>query len=155
MRKKLLLALPILAVAALLSSCSFSGGKTIYALYNYGGMQYAGTYYENIVYNNEKNMTPETLCALVVGYEDIIQHPTGLRKVPPPGICAEYGYLLLKPETATTFAQNATDVQKNWYKTEDYPAFFKSRGIEMLKKEIEIYPESKTFIEPFIEKLSK
>lgn len=153
MRKKLLLALPTLAVAALLSSCS--GGKMLYTLYNYGGMQYAGTYYENIVYNNEKNMTPETLCALVVGYEDIIQHPTGLRKMPPPGICAEYGYLLLKPGTATTFAQNATDVQKNWYQTDDYPAFFKNRGIEMLKKEIELYPESKTFIEPFIEKLSK
>ena len=81
--------------------------------------------------------------------------PGGSRQVPPPGICAEYGYILLLPETAETFLNNATTAQKKLFKSDDYGVLFTERGKEMLQKEIELYPESAKFIEPLIKKLAR
>ena len=86
-------------------------------------------------------------------YEDLVKHPGGTRRVPPPGICAEYGYMLLIPENAEIFANTATNLQKKTYRSTDYASFFPKLGKEMLLKEIELYPESAKFIEPLIERL--
>ena len=88
-------------------------------------------------------------------YEDIVTHPGGMRRMPPPGICAEYGYMLLIPENAETFAKYATSMQKRTFASSDYASFFPEKGKEMLMKEIELYPESAKFIAPLIERLCK
>ena len=70
-----------------------------------------------------KRSTDKDLETLKANYEDIIaKEAKGTRAVPPPGVCADYGFLLLQ----------AGENQK---------------GMDLLKKEIALYPESKVFIE--------
>ena len=59
---------------------------------------------------------------LIKSYQQIIKKQEGTRKTVPPGIYADYGFILLQSG-----------------KTEE--------GKEMLIKEISLYPESKVFIE--------
>lgn len=125
------------------------------SLYYWGGIQNGTTTYENLAYQSYDKQTPKSLCNLVAAYENMVTNPGGTRQVPPPGICAEYGYLLLQPETAETFLNNATPIQKKLFSSEDYSALFQERGKEMLQKEIELYPESAKFIEPLIKKLAR
>lgn len=146
MRKLLSLALSVL----LLSSCGVT------SLYYWGGGEGSTTTYENLSYNDYKKQSPDAVCKLICVYEDMVSHPGGIRQMPPPGICAEYGYLLLQPTTAQIFAANATRSQKRAFgDAEDYSAMFSERGKEMLQKEMEYYPESKQFIEPLIRKLAQ
>lgn len=140
---------PVLAVL-FLSSCSITQ-----PLYYWGGTQNGTTTYENLAYQSYDKQTPKSICNLVAVYENMVTQPGGTRRVPPPGICAEYGYMLLQPETATAFAENATNSQKKLFKTDDYGAYFQTRGKELLEKEIEYYPESIKFIQPLIKKLAK
>lgn len=140
-----------LAIAVvLLSSCGMTK-----SLYYWGGTQNGTTTYENLAYQSYDKQTPKSLCNLVAAYENMVTNPGGTRQVPPPGICAEYGYLLLQPETAETFLNNATPIQKKLFNSEDYSALFQERGKELLQKEIELYPESAMFIEPLIKKLAR
>lgn len=143
-------ALPIALAAVLLSSCG-----TTNSLYYWGGQASGITAYENLAYNSYDKQTPKSLCELICVYEKMVSNPGGTRQVPPPGICAEYGYMLLNPETAETFMNNATASQKKLFKGSDYSIVFRERGEEMLKKEIEYYPESAKFIEPLIKKLAR
>lgn len=146
MKRLLSLALSVL----LLSSCGVT------TLYYWGGGEGGTTTYENLSYNDYKRQSPDAVCKLICVYEDMVSHPGGTRQVPPPGICAEYGYLLLQSATAQTFAENATRSQKRVFDdTDDYAALFSERGKEMLQKEIEYYPESRQFIEPLIQKLAR
>lgn len=141
----------VLFVACLiLSSCG-----TTTSLYYWGGESNGATTYEQLAYKSYDKQTPESLCKLVVAYEDIIKHPTGTRKMPPPGICAEYGYLLLQPETAEIFVKSATSAQKRAFEGTDYNMLFRQRGEEMMKKEIELYPESAIFIAPLIKRFTE
>lgn len=147
MRKILLLIL----FAVCLSSCGVST-----SLYNWGGLGLSGTSaYEQLAYKNFDKQSPKSVCGLVSMYEGLVTKPGGLRQVPPPGICAEYGYLLLLPETAVTFNENATDVQKKLFTSIEYSAFFREYGLELMAKEMEYYPESTKFIKPLIERFSK
>ena len=141
----------ILTVSAfILNSCGTP------SLYYWGGEKLDGTTnYENLAYKDYKSQTPDALCKLIYLYEDMVSNPGGTRSVPPPGICAEYGYLLLLPETADTFSENATYKQRNLFSGTDYGEIFYERGKEMLEKEIEYYPESNQFIEPLIKKLTE
>ena len=141
----------ILAIAVvMLSSCG-----TTSPLYYWGGMQSGTTTYENLAYQSYKKQTPKSLCGLIAVYENMVTNPGGTRQVPPPGICAEYGYLLLTPGTAETFMNNATPAQKKLFNSSDFNAAFLERGKELLLKEIELYPESAKFIEPLIKKLAR
>ena len=146
MKKILILALASFA----LISCGISSN-----LYYWGGVQNGATTYENLAYKNYDKQTPESLCKLICMYEDIVSNPGGTRRMPPPGICAEYGYMLLIPENATIFAEHATAMQKRTFASGDYASFFPQKGKEMLQKEIELYPESAKFIAPLMEKLCK
>lgn len=141
----------ILAFVSLgLASCGLTS-----SLYYWGGTQNGATAYENLAYRNYDKQSPESICKLICMYEDIVSYPGGTRKMPPPGICAEYGYMLLIPENADVFAKYATASQKRTFNTTDYASFFPEKGKEMMQMEIELYPESAKFIGPLIERLCK
>ena len=106
----------ILAVVSFsLASCGLTS-----SLYYWGGAQNGTTTYENLAYRHYDKHTPESICRLICMYEDIVTHPGGMRRMPPPGICAEYGYMLLIPENAETFAKYATSMQKRTFASSDY-----------------------------------
>ncbi len=141
-------------ILALLSFAFTSCGITS-SLYYWGGVQNGATTYENLAYNNYDKQSPESLCKLLCMYEDIVSNPGGTRRMPPPGICAEYGYMLLIPENAAIFAEYATAMQRRTFASVDYASLFPEKGKEMLQKEMELYPESAKFIAPLIERLCK
>ncbi|WP_297176095.1 DUF4810 domain-containing protein [uncultured Porphyromonas sp.] len=101
-----------------LSSCGST--SKLYSWYNYEPVSYAVA----------KNPTPERIETLKKVYERLINEPKGSRKMPPPGICAEYGYLLYKQGQ-------------------------QERGLRLLEREIELYPESTFFIGNLIKQLKK
>ena len=140
----------VLGVACLiLSSCATT------SLYYWGGYANGATTYEHLAYKSYDKQTPESICKLIVAYEDMVKNPGGTRQIPPPGICAEYGYLLLQPETAEAFAGAATPAQKKFFEESDYNTLFRQRGEEMLQKEIELYPESAPFIAPLVKRFTE
>lgn len=99
--------------------CSCASPK----LYSWG--KYQTTSY-NYLKNNDEKSTQE----LVKTYQNIIDKQTGTRGVVPPGVYADYGFLLLQ-------------INKS------------SEGKKMLAKEIELYPESKVFIDRILKKIEK
>ena len=139
---------------SLVTFCLTSCGLTS-SLYYWGGVQNDATTYENLAYKNYDKQTPESICKLICMYEDIVANPGGTRKMPPPGICAEYGYMLLVPENAEIFAKYATSSQKRTFASTEYATFFPEKGKQLMLKEIELYPESEKFIAPLIERLCK
>ena len=111
--------------------------------------------YESLSYKRADKENPKVICQVIEMYEDLLANPGGLRKMPPPGICAEYGYLLLNQDTAEIFAKHATSMQKRTFDSADYAASFPEKGKQLMLKEIELYPESAKFIAPLIERLCK
>lgn len=138
--------LTVLAVVLSVSSCGVT------TLYNWGGSQNGTTLYESLAYKSYDIQTPQNVCDMIYMYDKVINNPGGQRQMPPPGICAEYGYLLLKPETAGVFAEYAKPKHKAVFEGDDYAAIFKELGIEMFEKEIRLYPESAVFLTPLIKK---
>ena len=98
-----------------LSSCS----NEVYKYYDYDNLLYA---YSTTDFS-EKEMKRFSR-----KYTKIVDSPKGKRKLPPPGACAEYGYLL--------YLQGKTVEAK-----------------EYLIKEAVIYPESQTYIDALIKTL--
>lgn len=137
---------------ALFASCSGPSN-----LYNWGRPHNSDNYtrYDELSYNSFDKQSPESMCELLCFYEYMIKNPGGARNVIPPGICAEYGYLLLKPETAGMFLQYATAKQKKVFgDMDDYSSYFHERGLELLEREMELYPESAIFLSPIIKQMS-
>ena len=132
----------LLAAGLLLSAC----GPTAQILYNWGGDTDGVTEYERVSYRTAAKQSPESLCAMLVTFERLVSRPGGWRRVPPPGICAEYAWLLSQPETATIFAEHASNHQKTMLGFS--PAQFRDRSRELFEMEMEYYPESITFIKP-------
>jgi len=89
---------------------------------------YSWSNYETTSYNYLKASNEKTSADLVKSYQEIIKKQEGTRGVVPPGIYADYGFLLLQLNKTT-------------------------EGKEMLMKEIELYPESKVFIDRILKKL--
>lgn len=139
----------LFTIICLASSCGVS------TLYYWGGTQNGATAYENLAYKDYKTQTPEAMCKLICVYQDMVSNPKGIRNMPPPGICAEYGYLLLQPDTANIFAEYATLSQRTYFDSSDFTEIFPELGKELLQKEITYYPESSRFITPLIEKLTQ
>ena len=148
---KLIRLIMILTVGLLLSAC----GPTAQVLYNSGGEPDGVTKYERLAYRSSAVQSPESLCAMLVMYEALVNHPGGLRQVPPPGICSEYAWLLAQPETAATFAAHATARQKAAFGFTDYSGGFRERSRELFELEMRYYPESIAFIKPLAERLFK
>jgi len=85
---------------------------------------------EDAAYTYTKRQTEEALTKAMVQYEKVIKKQKGTRMVVPPGVNAEYGYLL-------------------------YKAGKKKEGLALLKAEKETYPESERFISRIIKQLEK
>ena len=83
---------------------------------------YSWENYDNTSYNYLKNSDEKSTQALIKTYQKLIEKQKGTRQAVPPGVYADYGFILLQAD-----------------KIED--------GKKMLQKEIELYPESKVFIE--------
>lgn len=148
MRKATLIA--TLMMAAICSSCTSS-------LYYWGSSKSTkpGDWaYEKATYNYYNKHTNESLYDLLVVYEDMVSNPGGDRNMVPPGICAEYGYLLLLPETPAIVAEQASSRQLKRMGLNNGPESYYEKGIALLKKEIELYPEAEKFIAPLLKKLS-
>ncbi len=77
--------------------------------------------YEDASYKHYKQGTDEAKAELMATYEKMINKQIGTRKTVAPGIYAEYGFMLIQSGKA-------------------------EEGINYLKKEVELYPESKVFI---------
>lgn len=136
--------LAILASALLLAtSCGVSAPTT---LYYWGGSSGTTSAYDDASYRLSRKQSPEAVCRLICVYEDMVRHPGGSRQVPPPGICAEYAYLLLLPETATSFGETATREQMNYFEGGDYATLFAERAEQMIQMEMDNYPESVPFL---------
>lgn len=85
--------------------------------------------YNQAQYQHNKKQTDETMNNLLAVYEDIIKKKDkGTRKEVPPGIYADYGYLLIQKG----------EIEK---------------GKEMLEKEIAIYPESERIVAYILNKI--
>lgn len=86
--------------------------------------------YEDATYQYSKKQTDDLKAKMMEQYLKLINKQTGTRKVVPPGLYAEYGYAL-------------------------YMGGKKDEGLEFLKKEIQLYPESKNYISRIIKQLEK
>jgi len=91
---------------------------------------YSWNNYETTSYNYLKNSDEKSTQELIETYKKIIKKQTGIRKVVPPGVYADYGFLLLQSD-------------------------MKVEGMAMLQKEIELYPESRIFIERILKILEE
>lgn len=109
----------IIAFLCMLSlfSCSTPG------LYTWG-------HYQEAAYHHTKDANEESQKILAENYVQIINHQKGTRKTVPPGIYADYGFLLL---------QNNKEKE----------------GKEMLEKEMKLYPESRVFITRILKMMKK
>lgn len=116
--KKLLFSIGIVVGSMFSTSCS--SPQTLYSWYDY----------EDATYQYSKKTTDELQLKVLEQYQKVTDKQKGLRGVVPPGMYAEYGYLL--------------------YKTGK-----KDQGLGFLKKEIELYPESNTYISRIIKQLEK
>jgi hypothetical protein len=96
-----------------LSSCSSK--KALYSWANYDATSY----------NYNKNRDEKSVTKLIDTYNKVIDKQKGSRGCVPPGIYADYGFLL---------------IQNN--KIEE--------GEKMISKEISLYPESKIFLEKIL-----
>ncbi|SDD10841.1 DUF4810 domain-containing protein [Williamwhitmania taraxaci] len=86
--------------------------------------------YETASYNYLKNSDEKSTQELIASYQKIIEKQNGSRGVVPPGIYADYGFVLLQA--------NRT-----------------KEGKAMLLKEVALYPESKVFIDRILTLLDK
>jgi hypothetical protein len=86
--------------------------------------------YQEDSYKYLKNADDKSLKQLTETYEKMIKKQNASRAAVPPGVYADYGYLLIKAG-----------------KVKD--------GKAMLQKEVELYPESKVFVSQIIKRLEK
>ncbi|MGC3976898.1 MAG: DUF4810 domain-containing protein [Paludibacteraceae bacterium] len=114
MRKICIIAVTVLAFV----SCTVQ--KPLYSWNNYNITSY------NYLKNNDEKSTQE----LIETYQKIIEKQTGTRGVVPPGVYADYGFILL--------TLNKTE-----------------QGKSMLLKEVELYPESEVFVNRILKMFEK
>ncbi len=82
---------------------------------------YSWANYETTSYDFIKRKDDKSTLELMKTYEKMLKTQNGSRQVPPPGICADYGYLLMQNGKA-------------------------QEGKAMFEKEMALYPESALFI---------
>lgn len=114
MKKLLLSAFAVLTI----TSCTTT--KTLYSWYNY----------EDITYQYSKKRTDELKVKVMEQYQKLTDKQKGTRGVVPPGLYAEYGYML-------------------------YMTGKQEEGLNFLKEEIKLYPESEKYISRIIKQLEK
>ena len=110
----------LLIGACIFALASCSSTKSMYSWYNY----------EDITYKYSKKSTDELQVKLLEEYNKLSIDQKGQRGVVPPGLYAEYGFLLYKTG-----------------KTDE--------GISFLKEEIKLYPESEQYVSRIIKQLEQ
>lgn len=115
MKKQLI---PFALAVFALASCTTT--KSLYSWYDY----------ENVTYEYSKKSTDELRVRVAEVYKKMLENQKGSRGAVPPGLYAEYGYLLCKTG-----------------KTQE--------GLSFLKEEIKHYPESEPFISRIIKQLEQ
>jgi hypothetical protein len=110
--------------------------------------------YETLSYKRADKESPRTICRVINMYEDLLANPGGHRQVPPPGICAEYAYMLLQPGIMEIFSKNATSFQISSFEKSAYGSTPREKAKNLFMKEIEVYPESAQFILPLLNRLN-
>jgi len=115
---RLLYLLLLFMAVFLVSSCM--GPENLYSWHNY----------EDVTYRYNKRHTEELKSEVIEEYRKIIEEQYGNRCTVPPGMCAEYGYILYK-----------TGKQEE--------------GLKYLKEEIRLYPESERYISRILKQLEQ
>lgn len=118
MKQLILAALCLGGVATCITSCSTP--TSLYSWYDA----------ENATYQYTKGPTDEALERAMVQYDNVLNKQAGTRGVVPPGMNAEYGFLLCKAGKV-------------------------DEGLVLLKEEINLYPESEVFISRIIKQLEQ
>lgn len=113
--KKILLTLFVIMT---IMSCTTT--TTLYSWYNY----------EDITYQYSKRKTDELQIKVLEQYQKLTEKQNGTRGTVPPGLYAEYGYLL-------------------------YMTGKQEEGLKFLKEEIKLYPESEKYISRIIKQLER
>lgn len=133
----------ILLTVTLLASCSSSRSKLYNNnVYHWGYIDDNVTQYEIAVFEYLNTKTPKSLCDLITTYREIMEDCKDNERMIPPGICAEFGYLLLNPNTEAIFFEYATSEQKNFMKDKN----FQDYGKQLIEKEKALYPESEVYL---------
>ena len=110
-----------LSALACISLLALSCGSTkLYSWYDY----------QEDYYHYLKNADEKSFDELAKTYQKIIEKQKATRGIVPPGIYADYGWMLLQGGKV-------------------------SEGKEMLAKEIELYPESKVFVGSILKRYAK
>lgn len=108
-----------LLIICIIALVSVSCNNDLYKYYDY----------DNLIFSYGKRDIPDKeIKKLVKQYDKIVSQPKGKRKLPAPGVCADYGYLLFR-------------IGK------------KDEARDMFRKEVVLYPESEVFINKLIEEL--
>ena len=123
------------------------------SLYYWGNTMQGTTAYEALSYKRADKEDPKIICKVIEMYENLLAFPGGLRQVPPPGVCAEYAYMLLQPEIVDIFYKNATKAQISSFENSGYGNDPQAKAIKLFEKEIELYPESTQFVSPLLKRL--
>lgn len=110
----------LFSVVCLIALSSCNTQKSLYSWYDS----------EDATYKYTKRGTDELLEKAMAQYKKVIEKQKGTRMIAPPGVNAEYGYLL-------------------------YKAGKKDEGLALLRAEIKAYPESEKFISRIINQLEK
>ena len=85
---------------------------------------------EDVSYEYNKTHSDEMRASLLKEYQKMEAHQQGTRGTVPPGFYAEYGYALVA-------------------------AGQREEGLAKLRKELELYPESKVFVERIIKQIEQ
>jgi len=115
--------LSLIIILFLISSCSAPS-----TLYTWGNKKKYD--YNSASYNYLKVSDDKSINALKASYINIIEKQKGTRNTVPPGIYADYGFLLVSIDET-------------------------EKGIAMLKQEMILYPESTIFITRILNMLNK
>ena len=116
--RKILLLSALAFIAFSTTSCVST--NQLYSWYNY----------EDVVYTYNKKPSDKQLAKVIEQYRTVIEKQHGTRATVPPGLYAEYGFLLCKTGK-------------------------KEEGIRYMKQEIALYPESEIYISRIIKQLEK
>ncbi len=115
MKKILLASITVLAM----SSCATTP-NTLYAWHDYADK----------TYEYSKKPTDELKTQVLEEYRLMIEKQDGTRKTVPPGMYAEYGYML-------------------------YKSGKQEEGLKYMRQEIDLYPESEKYISRIIKQIEK
>ena len=118
LRRLITLSLALMPTLVLMVSCMST--QTLCSWYDY----------EDATYQYSKKQTEELKVKVLEEYTKVIEKQKGLRNVVPPGMYAEYGYML-------------------------YRTGKQEEGLKFLKQEIALYPESEKYISRIIKQLEQ